>query len=261
MSLKLNKVADNIIIEDIEYRETGLAELLAEPEGSKVRSNARRYARAIGNEAFELGTSYYQQQRKDEEVIDKLSLAGRFQIEEISLRDTSGPKESWSPLEFERAYGLALCFGSSDTLSLAKQITPEQIFSGLREDEHKVFQLSYEYVLLLKEFVELDHLNVSRLQETLANCQSDRAAKFDSVNTAAKLVALKSIADRAADPWNKSLATLVTEHKNESLHGDLQRLSQAFIAIPALLLAKLGRTKAGMECLVKSDYLPLRIIS
>src|SRR5580658_1630340 len=107
MPLKLNKIADDIVRENIANNRTRVENFLAADNSSPVRADPVRYSRRLADAALELGLGLYQQEGDREEIRRNLALAGA-QLCSLFLLDR--PNSALSPLEFEKALALSRCF-------------------------------------------------------------------------------------------------------------------------------------------------------
>ena len=248
MPLKLNNIADEIVKENVAYSESRIQKQLA-------KAPEQRNLAALGDAYFELGTGCYQQQRPIDEIKKYLGLSGEFLTKAIFART----KSQHEPTYFERAFALAVCFGLPDDVMRGASLTNEQIFAPNDEQSKKHFGLTLEYVNLLRVFAGSGNLDIEATEKVKQKCTTPTAWKFDAIETKAKLNALESIQKGNDKQWNEALQILLNEHQNESLNGEYRKLNAAFIAIPTLVLAKLGLAK-GMACTISSDYLPLQLL-
>jgi hypothetical protein len=254
MSLKLNKVEEKIQLEAIANDERRLSKVLA-PDSKARGRGAKGFSSVLGDIYFELGTAYYQQERENKTIREYLALAGHYLTEKSAY-----PSEPATvPTEFEKALALAVCFGTKEDVAKALSVSNDYIFTPTDDEMRRHYQLSMDYLHFVRAYLSSSTVDLNKVEAAIKSCKEANAWKLDAVQTHAKLTAIAAIVKSDAAKWNSALSILVAEHKEESIRGGYQRLNLAFIALPALLLAKLGIAKT-MTCSVSSPYLPLSLL-
>lgn len=254
MPLKLNKINDEIIREDILDNQERVKKFLSADPASQLRSDPVRYSRRLADASLELGLELYQQERNPAEIRESLALAGKSLLGVLALPED---RAVLSPLEFEKALALAVGFCPPSVYQTIDQI-PLKKFFGNPPDEF--FAILAQYLDMLRKFLPSRKLDQAEWKRVEAQCLRNNASRYDAEVNLAKLRALKGVAEGDSAQLNQGIATLVEDHENEAKHGENQRSSRAFICLPALMFARLGADRK-LECTVRSPYLPLPLLS
>jgi Immunity protein 49 len=255
MPLKLNKISDAAVREDIANNRERLEKFLAAPASSPMRSDAVRYSRRLSDAALELGLELYQQDGDVPEIRRYLGLAGKELFTVLSI---SRPDAVLSPLEFEKALALAVGFCAPPVYENASGIPMEKFFAD--PNALAFYAVLARYLAVLRDFASTGKLNHEAWKRVEAECTRSNAARYDAQVNLAKLNALRSIVEGDSKRFNEGIAVLVEDHENEARRGENQRSTRGFICLPALMFAHLGAAR-GVTCTVDSLYLPLRLLN
>jgi hypothetical protein len=259
MSLKLNKIRDDVIQEDIIRNRERLQKFLTADAASPMRSDPVRYHNRLGDCSMELGLELYQQEDSVEEIREHLARAGEHLLKGIVLPPKEASNPSLSPLTFEEGVALAVCFCQRAAYEAIDKI-PEQHFFNIKDEKARAFfAMLGQYMNVLRQFVVSSKLDQESWQKTEAECLRPKASRFDAKVNLAKLRALRAVATGDAALLNEAVGVLVGEHENEAKRGDFQKSSQGFICLSGLMFAKLGMN-ASLSCTVNSLYLPLHLL-
>lgn len=255
MALRLNKISDATIEEDIADNQERVKKFLTADASSPLRTDPVRYARRLADAALELGLELYQQERAVPEIRKYLALAGT-ELFGVSLQ--RGENAALSPLEFEKALALVACFCSPSVYARVDQIPMRKFFSDPQSSEF--FATLVQYLDVLRNFLATQHLNQDQWENVDAQCLLSTASRFDAEVTRAKLTALKGVATGDSTLLNQGIGVLVEDHENEAKRGENQRSTRGFICLPALMFAHLGAARR-LTCTISSAYLPLQLLS
>jgi hypothetical protein len=255
MSLKLNKIENNIVAENVANNRTRLENFLSADSSSPMRSDPVRYARRLSDAAIELGLGLYQQEGSPDEIRRSFDLAGSH-LCSILLIDR--PNAALSPLEFEKALALASCFSQPAVLADIASVPFGKFFSDAQA-------LAFYAILarsldLDRNYITSGQFDQAAWQQLETSCLQNNADKYDAVATLAKLRALKAVSTGDAAMFNASIETLVKDHEDQAQHGENQRSSRAFICFPALMFVHLGAAR-NLVCSVQSPYLPVQLLN
>lgn len=254
MPLKLNKIENNIVAENVANNRARLANFLSADSSSPMRSDPVRYARRLSDAAIELGLGLYQQQGPIEEIRRSFDIAGS-QLCSILLIDR--PNAALSPLEFEKALALASCFSQPGVLAGIASAPFGKFFSDAQA--LAFYAILARYLDLARSYITSGQFDPAAWQQLETACLQNNADRFDAVTTLAKLRALKAVSAGDAATFNASIEILVRDHENEALHGENQRSSRAFVCLPALMFVHLGAAQ-NLNCTVQSPYLPVQLL-
>jgi len=255
MPLKLNKLSDATIQKDILNNQERVKKFLSADPASQLRSDPLRYSERLADASLLLGLEMYQQERNPAEIRDSLALAGKELLAVLALPQDQAVL---SPLEFEKALALAVCFCPPSVDQNVDQFPLKKFF--VNPESQKFFAILAQYLDVLRKFLPSRKLDQAEWEKVEAQCRQSTAARFDAEVTLAKLTALKAVDAGDGTMLNQGVATLVEDHENEAKHGENQRSSRAFICLPALMFARLGADRK-LECTVRSPYLPLQLLS
>jgi len=255
MPLKLNKLEDDIVQANIDRNKMRIGRFQTAEPASKMQSNPVHYARQYAGAALELGLELYQQEGALAEIRKYLSLAGTLTFTMLSSKQFEGHS---TPLEFETALALAVCFCPASLYQNPDEIRFEQFFSA--PESLEFFAILARYLDLLRRFIAPGVLDGETWSKLESECRKSNAGRYDAKVTLAKLQATKALADKDAAFLNQSITTLIEDHENEAKRGENQRSERGFICLPGLMFAHLG-SKQGLNCTVKSPYLPLQLPS
>jgi hypothetical protein len=255
MPLKLNKLSDATIQEDIANNQDRVKKFLAADPASRLRSDPIRYSRRLADAALELGLEMYQQESGAAEVRGNLALAGKELLAVLALTQEDAVL---SPLEFEKALALAVCFCPSGVYENVDRFPLRKFF--VNPESLSFFAVLAQYLDVLRKFLQTQKLDRDAWKKVEAECQRPNAARYDAQLTMAKLNALKSVDAADAALLNQSIATLVEDHEHEAHHGENQRSTRGFLCFPALMFAHLGAAK-NLTSTVQSAYLPLHLLN
>lgn len=254
MPLKLNKIADEIVRENIVNNRTRVESFLAADDSSPMRADPVRYSRRLADAALELGLGLHQQEGDREEIRRNLALAGA-QLCSLFLLDRANA--SLSPLEFEKALALATCFCPP---SVYQDLSSPPLSKFFADPQTLAFyEVLAHYLDVLRNFVTSGRLDRTASNSVVAECQRSNANRYDAQVNLAKLKALDAIDAGDVESLNKSIAILIDDHENEALRGENQRSTRGFLCLPALMFAHLGTTR-NLVCTVQSPHLPLRLL-
>jgi hypothetical protein len=253
MSLKLNKLTDDVVREDIANNRGRVEKFLAADPSSPMRKDAVRFSRRLADAALELGLELYQQESDGTEIRKYLAAAGNELLAVLSVDDE---RAALSPLEFEKALALAVCFGAPGQYGQAGSIPIKRFYAD--PASLSFFALMARYLDVLRGFLTSGKLDGDALSKVEAECLKSNAPKFDAQVTLAKVRALKAVNGGDAALLNESIATLVEDHENEAKRGENQKSTRGFVCLPGLMFAHLGAAR-GLQCTVQSPYLPLHL--
>jgi Immunity protein 49 len=255
MSLKLNKLSDTRIRERIGENREMLEQFLTADPSSPMRSDPIRYSEELSDTALQLGLELYQQEDSAAEIQRSFALAGSQLFSVLSL---SQEKAVLSPLEFEKALALAVCFCPHSVYESVDKIPMEKFFADPKSLEF--FAVLARYLDVLSDFIGTGKLNQAAWRRVEAECTRSNAPRYDAQVNLAKLKALRAVDQGDEALLNDAIRTLIEDHENEAKRGENQRSSRGFICLPALLFAHLGAAR-GLRCTVVSPYLPLQLLS
>lgn len=254
MPLKLNKISDATIHEDIVNNRERLEKFLAAPPSSPMRSDPIRYSRRLAEAALELGLELFQQEGEVSEIRRSLALAGKELFVLLSLDQEAAVL---SPLEFEKACALSVCFCPPDVYHNADKIPMRKFFADAQA--LAFYKVLASYLDVLRGFLATRKLHLEAWNNVEAECLRGNSTRYDAQVSLAKLRALKAVDMGDAKALNDALATLVEDHENEARRGENQRSTRGFVCLPALMFAHLGTTR-NLSCRVVSPYLPIHLL-
>src|SRR5262245_37128012 len=254
MSLKLNKLADAAIQEDVANNRERVARFQSAEPSSPVRSDPVRYSRRLSDAALELGLELYQQEGDVSEIRRSLATAGKELFAVLALDQENAVLTS---LEFERALALAVCFWPHPPYADVAGLPMTKFFPDA--ESLAFYAVLARYLDLLRRFLNSGQLENDAWDKVAAECTRGNASRYDAQVTRAKLNALKALATGDGALLNGSIATLIDDHENEAKRGENQRSSRGFVCLPALMFAQLGASR-DLPCTVKSPYLPLLLL-
>jgi hypothetical protein len=254
MPLKLNKIADDIVRENIVNNRARVESFLAADNSSPMRADPVRYSRRLADAALELGLGLHQQESDREEIRRNLALAGA-QLCSLFLLDS--PKAALSPLEFEKALALSTCFCPPGVYQSLSTPPSSRFFADPKA--LAFYEVLAHYLDVARNFVTSGQLDRTALNSAVAECQRSNAGRYDAQVNLAKLKALEAIDGGDAESLNQSIAILIADHENEALRGENQRSTRGFLSLPALMFANLGATR-NLVCTIESPYLPLPLL-
>jgi len=255
MPLKLNKISDAAVREDIANNQERLEKFLAAQPSSPMRSDPVRYSRRLSDAALELGLELYQQDGDVPEIRRYLGLAGKELFALLSIKRQNAVL---SPLEFEKALALAVCFCPPSVSESAATIPMENFFGD--PNALAFYAVLARYLAILRDFLGAREVNGEAVKKLEAECARANASRYDALVNLAKLKALEAVAGHDSEVFNEAIATLVEDHENEATRGENQRSSRGFVCLPALMFAQLGATRS-LRCTVESPYLPLQLLN
>jgi len=253
MPLKLNQIGDATIQEDIARNRERLEKFLAAPPSSPMRSDPVRYSRRLSDAAVELGLELYQQEGEVSEIRRCLALAGK---ELFALLSIDREAAALSPLEFEKASALAVCFCPPSVYENADKIPIGKFFAD--PQALAFYAVLARYLDVLRNFLTSGKLHQEAWGTVEAECLRSNAARYDAQVNLAKLRALKAVSEGDGGNLNAAIATLIEDHENEARRGENQRSTRGFVCLPALMLAHLGAAR-NLACTIESPYLPLQL--
>ena len=97
------------------------------------------------------------------------------------------------------------------------------------------------------------------LASVINRAEVEFAPRNDRVFTLPKAKALQALVTGNVAEWEHAVGGIVAAHREEALKGEYKLLEDGFIALPALMLARLGMER-GQNCKVESPYLPLELV-
>jgi hypothetical protein len=263
MSLRLNKISDEVIRKNIANDRQRVEKFLTGPLSSHLQSAPIRYHRRLSAAAFDVGVELYQQEGDAPEIRHFLALAGK---ELFALLSLDGDDAALSPLEFEKALALAVCFCPHSVYENAANVAMTKFSPDTTNMQAyfakplAFFDLLARDLDVLREFVAAGRRNEAAWNQVEAECLRDDASHYDTQLTLAKLRCLKAVDERNAGVLNEAIAILVEDHENEAKRGEIQQSVLGFVCLPALMFAHLGAARK-LVCAIDSPYLPLKLLS
>ncbi|QRK09609.1 immunity 49 family protein [Archangium violaceum] len=256
MGLKLNKIADDVVAKNLEWRAGLLKKALLEkpPAASDARELDRHY-RSIGESSCEVGLMLYQQEKDPKQIREHLTLAGRNLLKMHAVRQKPAPSESRILWVFEKTLSLVICFCGPAEREELLRLQPWQ-FRNPVEPSDDAYAGYLEQVRL---YLRKSAVDPAAIEELIAKCSSDTASKDDRQSVLPEVQALRAVATQDTKLLDESLAEVVKAHEVQAKRGELKLRSEGFICLPAMALAKLAQER-GMQCGVKSPYLPLFLL-
>jgi len=254
MSLKLNKINDAIIQEDILYQQDWVKKFLSADPASPMRSDPVRYSRRLAFTSLTLGLDLYQQERNPAKIRESLALAAKSLLALLALPED---RAVLPPLDFEEALALAVCFCPPAAYQNIDQSPLKKFFVDPADEFCAILG---RYLDVLRKFLPSRKLDQAEWKRAEAQCLRNNASRYDAEVNLAKLRALKGVAEGDSAQLNQGITTLVEDYENEVKHGENQRSSRAFICLPALMFARLGADRK-LECTIRSPYLPLYLLT
>ncbi|XXT18669.1 Imm49 family immunity protein [Sorangium sp. So ce429] len=255
MGLKLNKISDEIVKENLEHNLAKLSELTSRGPRSSQPSDLEAYFDAVGSRSRDIGLAMYQQERDQRDIRAHLAKAADFLIREHAVRPPPAPNTSRSPWYFKQAIELGICWGDVEKRKALTSIQPWQY----RNPPHTEHDGLVEYLQLLLRFVTEQRVEPASCQPVELRFTSDTASKEEREELLPGARGLRGVAERAEDLWNEAIADLVKAHEVEAKKGEYKRSEEGFMCLPGLALAKLGMER-GLTCRVRSIYLPLALL-
>lgn len=254
MSLKLNKLTDAAIEEDLANNRERLGKFLSAEPSSPMRSDPVRYSRRLSDAALELGLELYQQEGDVSEIRRSLTTAAKELFAVLALDQENAVL---TPLEFEQAIALAVCFWPDPPYADVAGLPMRKFFPAA--ESLAFYARLARYLDLLRAFLNGGQLDDGAWDQVASECARGNASRYDAQATLAKLKGLKAVAKGDSAQLNESIAALVDDHENEAKRGENQRSSRGFVCLPALMFAQLGASR-NLPCTVKSPYLPLFLL-
>lgn len=256
MPLKLNKIKDEIIQKNIEDTKSSLGPRLAAPPQTEDPLRLERYYRQTGNDCSMLGQMLYQQEGREEDIRNSLRQAGTLLLRMHTVRQPPQPGEYRIPWVFEKALNLLICF--PDQTDPGTLVHLEQWrYYGSKESPEATQMV--RYLGVLKSFLggaAFDDKTALSIQDQVS---LDTATKDERLFLSPKIKALRALARQDAVAFELALKELVQNHEAEAKKGELAKSFEAFICLPALMLARLARDR-GMAFNVESPYLPVKLL-
>jgi hypothetical protein len=267
MGLRLNKLADDRILESLPHTvrriETSNAWLTQNP--SPDIQKLIRCHEGLAQNHLDAGLRLYQLERNHDEVAAHLHSAARHAIAYFQLLQKPSESEMRQFSQFEQLLNLLICFGTAEMRNAAGGI-PKEIYHFTTGSHYKE---SYapsppeegiiEYLEILKNVAGGKHWDESAYQHAQMMCRDEKATRRERVVTLAKLGAVWAEVHGNSDIWNQKITEIVTEHKQVAMRGDWKHDINAFICLPGLAMAQLGRQR-GLTCALQSPYLPLDLL-
>jgi hypothetical protein len=256
MGLKLNKISDEIIRENLERELQWVEQKLAAPpppEDDPVQ--VEKFYQMLGKLSCDVGRMLYQQERPPEEIRTHLKRAGAAFLRAIEVRPMPKGNDYRSPWEFEKAVNLIVCFCDRELRVKASQISSWQ-YRYPPHPEHDAFA---RYLEALKKYLGGNELDDEELAQVITHCLSDAASKEDRQFLLPKSEGLKAVARQQPINSERAISELVKAHETEAQRGEYKRSRDGLMSLPALMLAKLCQER-GMACNVSSPYLPLQLL-
>ncbi len=255
MPVKLNRISNQAVQENLEHTSRRLRTMLAEPAPTQNSAALERYFDAIGKDSIDVGLMMYQQEFPCDAIRSHLARGGKYLLSAIRHRGRPRPDEHRSPWEFEKVVNLVVCFHTQDVWTTAAEVQEWQYRHPAYPEDQRVA----DYLEMLKRFVNGTPLNAFTYQQLETYCASDIASREEFVFLLPKLRGLRALEAGDGSTWNRAIADLVEAHEIEAQRGEYRLLPDGFMCLPALMLVELGRER-GLACLVKSPYLPLSVL-
>jgi Immunity protein 49 len=255
MGLKLNKISDEIAVEEIKRSFGAIHIRLAKLEASEDANEKLKHLRMLAKLNFEAGALLYQQEAQKEEIVWRLRSAAEYYVRFLSMRDEPKELEHRFVGEFEKAIDLVVCFGEKGLRRELAGIERWQ-YNFPEYDEHRI---RADYSGVEKRFVGEGVLDEAELQRLEDYCSSDRASKEERKFVLPKIRGIKAIVSGDQASLNRAITDLIEAHKWEALRGEYRLMDEGLICLPGMTLAKLALER-NMAAPVKSDYLPLRLL-
>lgn len=252
MTLKLNRVTDDIIRENLEFDLARFDRMIKSPPIAPGVEASQRYNSGIGDTACRIGLMLYQQESPTESIRNYLCQAARFQLKGYLANYQPTPRMYCSPLAFEKALALTVCFADRLDRKLLINVERWKYCSGTIPDE----DLIADFLDLLIGFLDNGETLVEKFAGLVEACTVETASRLLRLFILPRIEAFISIVESTSNSWNAAIAALLKEHEFEAKHGAYRRRDVGLICLPALMLAKLG-TENSMQCTISSPYLPL----
>jgi len=251
MSIKLNKLTDESVIEDIEICTNGLNIFLprADENIKDVKIN-KKAARSSEN----LGYMTYQQELDTSTKYFKIT--SRTMIRVFTYIEE--PQEDWqtrSPWELFKPLNIVIAFGAL--------VDRNQIIKTKESKYNYMMQGGLEYITLylrlMKSYLADESIDpdlVSRLNDKQFITKNNKEVTLYVKPMCDGLIAL---IDNDETAWLAALNLCIENHLFLVKRGDYKKHFRGFICMPAMALAKLGFEK-GYQITVDSLYLPIQLM-
>jgi len=266
VSLKLNK-ADDARIKDMLVFHRDLAqecqELLASVD-SADKSRILHLTRSVAHEFIHVGLMAYQQQCKLSEICTAFEQATAFLTAAFSIseeHDSFQKRDGWPYMSFDTLLNLLPIFGTADCRATVARLAHSAFDFNETYDSVPISELPgvLAFMDVFRHFIHDGFWDEKAARDCEQACLSPTAARIESRDFRLRLSALKAVRDQRSDEWNRAIAEIVRIHKLEATRGEYKLRDDAFICLPALALAQIGR-RSGMTCVASSPYLPLQLL-
>jgi hypothetical protein len=256
MSLNLNKMTQDVIERLLKNHHSQLAGMLAAPvPENSPRVERERYARGVANYSFDLGAMLYEQEGDTGEIREHLRRAATMYLRQLEIRGNPEPDEYRSPWDFGRALALVVVFGDAGQRRAIANLGKSKYYTPT-DKENETYG---EYLELVQEYLRTGTVDRGLAMRMEARASSDTASKEEAQLLLPQIHALQAIIDTDVARWDESLKQLVKAHEVEAKKGDYKKSTDGMMALPAMMLAKLGMER-GMATTVKSPYVPLAFV-
>jgi len=251
MSIKLNQLLDEDIVEDIEICIEAVDSFLAEE--NKYIEDAETNKR-VARSFEELGYMTYQQELDTSTKYFKITSRTMTRV----FTYIEEPQEDWqtrSPWELFKPLNIVIAFGEMvDRNQIIK--TKESKYNYMMQGKLEYITL---YLRLMKSYLADESIDpdlVSRLNDKQFITKNNKEITLYVKPMCDGLIALINNDETA---WLAALNLCLENHLFLVKRGDYKKHFRGFICMPGMALAKLGHEK-GYKIEVDSLYLPIQLM-
>lgn len=252
--LKLNKIQEEQAREQLQWTRGLVEESLVAPVPSDARAR-QTYHENIGTNFLQVGLFAYALEYEGAEVVHFFRQSAEHLAISLTLRKPADPDVSLNPWQTEKFLNVVACFGNASEKAAMVSLQEHQLCNPIRAHHEPLVR----YLLAARAGFGDAPFDAAAFSTVVTACDSPQASKDQRLFLQPAARALVAIATENEDDWNYALAQILTSHAREARHGDLKLLTDGFISLRALMLAKWGIDQ-GLSCHVDSPYLPHQLL-
>lgn len=249
--LTLNQIEEKQAQDNLEWTRELLQEVRARPLSPDPRQ-CQHFHETVGSLSLQLGLTAYALEREADEVHTYLCDAAEHLTQSLVLLAPPELDTHRNPWKAEQILDLVACFGSAQNRAAIAALRADQLRHPVRPEHDALAR----YLDVLRAHIAGARLDTAALSAVVLSCESPHATKEDRLFLQPGAQGLTALEAHDTASWNHALAQILTSHGQEARDGDLALLSDGFVCLRALMLAKLG-VERGLSCHATSVYLPV----